>query len=144
MKFGIQFCSGENDPYESVHIPASTVGLRLLRKIRKDFGKKYSLDEINPRIGGIFKECFIQISEEKAEELGLFEELHIYEVYVPGKFLNKYVETQYVINEEPINFSLQKEVYFEHVVNEEKILEDWIKDGCPDKWGDDDLGWEEI
>jgi len=87
----------------------------------------------------------ITLPVETARKTGLFAATNCVQIEVPEKFLNQFAEVVLEVwrtnideNEDEIDTKSYKDgdtVKFAYQVNSARLLEAWLKSGCPKNWG---------
>lgn len=125
MKFKIKLNSNVN----VINIHSRKIGLRHLNIARKSVGTDFNINLLCDTIDYMFMSTvYIDVTEEEARELGVFEDSNTYNLKVDGCFLNDCVDDIMQVSRD--SEDAIKEVWFEYSLNifdaKEKVL-DYIK-----------------
>jgi len=109
-------------------------GLRGVDRIRRELGVELPLDRIDNYVCYIGRSrVVVEIDEETARNSGLFQESAKITVDVPRYSLSRYVESVVESNKDSTTGEI-KGARLVLTINKERLLEDWINAGYPEKW----------
>lgn len=133
MKFTVEFDTMRTDG-PAVDIPSRITTISDIDFIREKLNVNVPLEKIIDADKKFKSNPIIELDEDNARKIDVFRRYknHII-VIVPGHFLDEYIyKDVYVDNIETDEI---KAAAIEYKLDEKRLINDWIRDGAPMKWG---------